>query len=126
MNKNNAGALDSMMTLFKFYGEDKKTFKRYELSESVLFVCRIYDKMGQHKEALEFLEKHKADVVDSVKKEEYFGHFNLLIGNKEKAIVHYEDLLMLNSANLDTYLLLLKAKGINIPTDTNEQLSNDE
>jgi|688.fasta_scaffold98823_4 hypothetical protein len=103
-----------MLTLFKFYQAEKKTLKRYELSEAILFTCRIYEKLGQHKEALEFLKTHESGIVDMVKKQEYFGHFNLECGNKVQAIEHYEQLLRLNSANLDTYLLLFKAKGLNV------------
>jgi tetratricopeptide (TPR) repeat protein len=46
MNKNYEGALNSMQTLFKFYENDTKIMKRYEVSESVLFVCRIYEKLS--------------------------------------------------------------------------------
>ena len=64
--------------------------KRYELSEAILFTCRIYEKLGQHKEALEFLKTHEREIVDTVKKQEYLGHFNLESGNKDEAIEHYE------------------------------------
>ena len=112
-----------MLTLFKFYQAEKKTLKRYEISEAVLFTCRIYEKLGQHKEALEFLKKHESEIVDMVKKQEYLGHFNLECGNKVEAIEHYEQLLRLNSANLDTYILLFKAKGFNLAT---KPLSEDD
>lgn len=104
-----------MLTLFKFYKDDKKTFKRYEASEAVLFTCRIYEKLGQHSEALDFLKQHENEIVDSVKKEEYFGHFYEATGDKAKAIEHYEQLLRLNACNLDTYILVLKAKGFSLP-----------
>jgi len=47
-----------METLFKFYENEPKMMKRHEVSEAVLFTCRIYEKQGQWKEALEFLTKH--------------------------------------------------------------------
>jgi hypothetical protein len=58
VNKNYEGALSSMETLFKFYENEPKMMKRHEVSEAVLFTCRIYEKQGQWKEALEFLTKH--------------------------------------------------------------------
>ena len=57
-----------------------------------------------------------------VKKQEYLGHFYEKLGNKDKSVEHYENLLMLNSANLATYSLILQAKGIALPID-NQLLS---
>lgn len=75
LNKNYEGALNSMQTLFKFYGNDTKILKRHEVSEAVLFTCRIFEKIGQPNEAIDFLTKHDKLVVDSVKKTEYYGYF---------------------------------------------------
>lgn len=115
-----------MLTLFKFYNNDKKTFKRHEASEAVLFTCRIYEKLGKNKEALDFLQNHDKEVVDMVKKEEYLGCFQEALGNHEQAVDHYEALLRLNSANLETYIKLLKAKGVKIPSSICDQMSESE
>jgi tetratricopeptide (TPR) repeat protein len=122
LNKNYEGAFNSMQTLFKFYENDTKILKRHEASEAVLFTCRILEKIGQTKEAIDFLTKHDKLVVDSVKKTEYYGYFNEQSGEKEKALEKYEHLLQLNSANLDTYKLIFRAKGINLPKHS-ERLS---
>lgn len=53
--------------------------------------------------------------MDQIKKTEYRADFHTKSGNKEKAVEEYETLLQLNSANLGTYELLLKAKGFNLP-----------
>ena len=111
-----------MQTLFKFYENDTKILKRHEASEAVLFTCRILEKIGQTKEAIDFLTKHDKLVVDSVKKTEHYGYFNEKSGEKEKALEKYEYLLQLNSANLDTYKLIFRAKGINLPKHS-ERLS---
>lgn len=42
--------------------------KRHEISEAILFTCRIYEKLAQHKEALDFLIDNEKNVVDMVKK----------------------------------------------------------
>lgn len=100
MNQNYQGALNSVETLFKFYENDAKVMKKHEACEAVLFACRIFEKLGQYKEALDFLTKHDSIVVDIVKKTELLGHLNEKLGNKDKALTHYEFLLQLNSANL--------------------------
>lgn len=97
--------------------------KRHEASEAVLFTCRIYEKMGKSKEALEFLVSNEKLVVDNIKKTEYKALFNEQNGNKEKAIESYEYLLQLNAANLETYTLIFRAKGIKLPQNPNEKLS---
>jgi hypothetical protein len=115
LNKNYEGALNSMQTLFKFYENDNKVLKRHEASEAVLFTCRIYEKMGKSKEALEFLASHDKLVVDNIKKTEYYGLLNEQNGNNAKAVDSYEYLLQLNAANLETYTLIFRAKGIKLP-----------
>lgn len=67
--------------MFKFFENDSKVLKRHEASEAVLFTCRIYEKMGKPKEALEFLASHDKLVVDNIKKTEYYGILNEKNGN---------------------------------------------
>lgn len=58
-----------MQTLFRFEkNNEKKSMKRHEISEAILFTCRIYEKLAQHKEALDFLIENEKNVVDMVKK----------------------------------------------------------
>lgn len=115
-----------MQNLFKFFESDAKTMKRHEASEAVLFNCRIYEKLGRPKEALEFLQKHQKLVVDDVKKTEYLGHFSEECGDSVKALEHYEFLLQLNSANLETYNHIFRAKGIKLPQNASEKLSDGD
>jgi uncharacterized HAD superfamily protein len=101
--------------------------KKHEISEAVLFTCRIMERQGLFKEAIEFLGTHDKYIIDQVKKTEYHAFFNEKCGNKEKAVEHYETLLQLNSANLGTYEQIFKAKGFNLPKrSSGERLSAED
>jgi len=104
-----------VQTLFKFYEENgEKIMKLHEACEAVLFACRIYEKMGKHKEALDFMLKHDKIVVDMVRKSEMLGLLNEKLGNKDKALEHFEFLLQLNSANLQTYVHIFRVRGVDL------------
>ena len=44
------------------------------------------------------------------------------LGNTEKAVEFYEELLRLNSANLETLYKIIEAKGVSLPKDASEVL----
>lgn len=88
-----------------------------------MLATRGYIKMGNFEEALAFLKRNKNKVVDTVAKADYFGQIYLALGSEQEAVNAYESLLQLNSANLDTYKKIIKAKGIDIPKDISIKLS---
>lgn len=56
-------------------------------------------------------------------KADYLGQIHLALGNEARAVEAYEQLLQLNSANLDTYKKIIRAKGVQLPSDITETLS---
>ena len=59
-----------------------------------------------------------------VAKNDYKGRLHFKNGNAAKALEAYEDLLMLNSTNLDTYYKIFEVKGVKLPKDSEEILGD--
>lgn len=92
-----------------------------------MFMCRILERQGNFKEALEFIDKHEGLILDQVKKTEYRAFFHEKCGNKDKAVEEYEKLLQFNSANISTYESIFKAKGFNLPKrNSDDKLSAED
>ena len=56
--------------------------------------------------------KHESRIVDLLSKHEYGGRLYFKTGNKTKALEYYEELLQLNTANLETYYKIIEVRGI--------------
>ena len=116
-NRNYEGCLQSIFSIIKFHEEDQNNkMKPNELSEIILLGVRAYEGQGKNHDALAFFSKYEARVVDLVAKADYLGRLHKKLGNTEKAVAAYEELLQLNSANLETYYKVIDAKGIVLPS----------
>ena len=60
---------------------------------------------------------HNNQIVDQVAKADHLGRIHHALGNEEKSVEAYEELLQLNSANLDTYRKIIKSRGVELPAD---------
>lgn len=72
--------------------EKQEKLKKRERSELTLFEARIYEAMGQHQKAIEYLTKSKT-VANLVAKNEMLSRLYKAVGNKDKAVEHLEELL---------------------------------
>ena len=125
MNRNYQGCLQAIDSILKFNVDDsgKSKMKRNELNEITQLALRAYMAEGKHQEALDFLNIHKANVVDEVAKWDMQGRIHQALGVAHKAVFNFEMLLKLNSANLDTYKKIISANGITLPTDIKQPLA---
>jgi len=97
--------------------------KPHEMSEIALLGVRAYIAQGNWAEALAFLKRNEAKIVDTVAKADYSGKIHHALGNEAEAAKSYEQLLSLNSANLDTYKKIITAKGVELPADFSTKLN---
>ncbi len=56
----------------------------------LLLEARIYESMGNHQKAIDSLTKTKSIVANQVAKNEQLARLFLALGDKDKAIDHYE------------------------------------
>ena len=94
------------------------------MSELCSFTVRVYEDVGKTKQALETIEKLDKKILDNIDKQETIARLNLKLGNNEKAVEAYEAMLRYNSANRQTYMKIIQASGINLPTNIAEKLSS--
>ena len=65
-------------------------------------------------------------IVDTVALNDYLGKIYSNLGNIDKSVEAYEELLQLNSANLDTYKKIITAKGVELPAKLTVALSEED
>ena len=58
--------------------------------------------------------------MDDLQRSDFLGRLYSKKGDSEKAIHHFEDLLMLNACNFDTYYSLIEAKGVKLRNEHGE------
>jgi tetratricopeptide (TPR) repeat protein len=64
--------------------------KKKERTELLLLEARIYESMGNHQKAIDSLTKTKSVVANQVAKNEQLARLYLGLGDKDKAVNHYE------------------------------------
>ena len=100
--------------------------KPHECSEVVLIAIRSLMAQNKNEEALNFLNTNKRLIVDTVALNDYLGKIYSNLGNIDKSVEAYEELLQLNSANLDTYKKIITAKGVELPAKLTVALSEED
>ena len=100
--------------------------KPHECSEVVLIAIRSLIAQNKNEEALNFLNTNKRLIVDTVALNDYLGKIYSNLGNIDKSVEAYEELLQLNSANLDTYKKIITAKGVELPAKLTVALSEED
>ena len=87
----------------------------------MLFEAKIHEEAGNYEKALQVLEDKKGLIVDRVNKLEALARNYSKVGNKEKAVESYEELLQLNSSNYAYYYRILEAQGVPIASKLSEE-----
>lgn len=83
-------SLDVIHSFEKTMKTDKTiVLKKHDLSELALFEARNYEAMGNLAKAIEILQR-KDLVVNRTAKNEALARIYTTLGNKDKAISHYE------------------------------------
>ena len=125
VNRNYQGCIQAVESILKFQEEtaEKNKLKPYESNEIILLAVRAYEAHGKFQEALAFITKNKKLIVDTVQLNDHLGLINHKLGNTEASVTAYENLLQLNSANLDTYKKIITAKGVDLPSNSQKPLS---
>jgi len=95
------------------------------LCELHLFVGYLYEKKGEAKKAIKYLEKNKKFLIDDVRKNELLARLYFKNNQAPKALACIEFLLNLNSMNVSYFELALKYQGINVtkPEDAEKMVA---
>ena len=124
-NRNYSGCLQAIESVIKFQDEQgsKSRLKPHELSEVILLALRALERQNKHAEALAFFTKHEAKIVDLQAKYDVHGRIQHKLGNEVAAVANFDKLLELNSSNLNTFRKVIEAKGVILPANPNEKMS---
>lgn len=126
LNKNYAKALDVLSSLEKTLREQQMNLKPYEMSELISFTVRVHEESGNAKAALQTLQNFDKKILDNIDKQETLFRLYTKLDKKDKAIESLETLLRYNSANQDTYIKIIKASGIALPSSLDQSLSAED
>lgn len=105
------------------HAENKKEPIDYEQSELLLYEVMILSEAGNHKEGLEFLNKHSSQICDRLAVLEYKAQLLLALGrNPEAANLIQDQLIARNQENYSYYKQLEQALKLN-PQDEDSRLN---
>lgn len=126
MNKDFANCLSTIDSILKFIQEQADSKKKtWDLTpvqkfEVIKMKIKAHEELGEIDKALDYLQANVNEFVDDLQRSDFLGRLYSKKGDSEKAIHHFEDLLMLNACNFDTYYSLIEAKGVKLRNEHGE------